>query len=333
MIEITNYPIAVAVCFLAMICWGSWQNTQKFTGRGWNFELFYWDFALGILLMSIIYAFTLGSFGSSGRSFVDDIGQASYKYLGYAVFAGIIWNLGTLLLVRAIAIAGMATAFTIGGGLAWLLGIILNYIENPSIYNPTLLYIGLGFIVVTLLFSYFAYKRQAESLKKPTLVAVLLSICVGILVAFYYVIMVRALDPDFSVGNVGKLTSYTAVVFFSIGAFISTIIFNPFFMRRSIEGGSVSMKQYFSGTRKNHTWGVAGGMIWSSGNAFSFMAVSAAGSAISYGLSNAAPLVAAIWGIFVWKEFKGATTGIKWLLFFMFVFYLISLTIIILSRI
>lgn len=332
MVEISNYPIAVAVCFLAMICWGSWQNTQKFTGKGWNFELFYWDFALGILLMSVIYAFTLGSFGDSGRSFINDIGQASFKYLGYAVFAGVIWNLGTLLLVRAIAIAGMATAFTIGGGVAWLLGIILNYIENPANYNPTLLYFGLGFIVITLLASYLAYKRQADSLKKPNVVAVILSLCVGVLVAFYYIIMVRALDPDFSMANAGKLTSYTAVVFFSVGAFLSTFIFNPFFMRRSIDGGSVNMKQYFSGSGKTHSLGIAGGMIWSSGNALSFMAVGAAGSAISYGLSNAAPLVAAIWGVFVWKEFKGASNSIKWILFFMFVFYLISLTIIILSK-
>jgi len=332
MLEITNYSIAVMVCFLAMICWGSWQNTQKFTGEAWRFELFYWDFALGILIMSIISAFTFGSLGNSGRSFITDIGQASFKYLGYAIFAGIIWNLGTLLLVRAIAIAGMATAFTIGGGLAWLLGIMLNYIENPSSYKPTLLYIGLGFIVITLLSSYFAYSKQARSQQKPTIVAVILSMFVGVLIAVYYVIMVRALDPDFSPENAGKLSSYTAVVFFSIGAFISTVIFNPFFMRRSIEGGAVNMRQYFSGTRKAHTWGIAGGLIWSSGNALSFMAVSAAGSAISYGLSNAAPLVAAIWGVFVWKEFKGATTGIKWLLFFMFLFYLISLTIIILSK-
>ena len=332
MLEITNYPIAIAVCFLAMICWGSWQNTQKFTGKGWNFELFYWDFALGILLMSLIYAFTAGSFGSSGRSFLNDLGQATLKNIGYALFAGVIWNLGTLLLVRAIAIAGMATAFTIGGGLAWLLGIILNYIENPADYKPFLLYVGLILIVVTLMTSYFAYKRQADSLKKPTLGVVIMSVCVGILVAFYYVIMVRSLDPDFSLENSGKLTPYTAVVCFSVGVLLSTMIFNPIFMRKSIEGGSVSIKQYFSGTVKAHTMGVAGGMIWSSGNALSFMAVNAAGSAISYGLSNAAPLVAAVWGIFIWKEFKGASIGIRRLLFLMFLLYFISLTIIILSK-
>jgi len=332
MVEIVNYPFAVALCFLAMICWGSWQNTQKFTGKGWNFELFYWDFAFGILLMSIIYAFTIGSFGGSGRSFLNDLGQATFKNLGYAFLAGVIWNLGTLLLVRAISIAGMATAFTIGGGLAWLLGIVLNYIESPANYKSNLLYVGLGLIVIVLLTSYFAYKRKADTLKKPTITAVTLSVCVGVLIAFYYVIMVRTLDPDFSLQNTGKLTPYTAVVLFSIGVFISTFIFNPIFMLKSVEGGSVSIKQYFSGTRKSHVMGVAGGMIWSSGNALSFMAVSAAGSAISYGLSNAAPLVAAIWGVFVWKEFKGASSGIRWLLFFMFFFYILSLIVIILSK-
>ena len=332
MVEITNYPIAIAICFLAMICWGSWQNTQKFTGEGWNFELYYWDFALGILLMSLVYAFTVGSFGSSGRSFLEDLDQASFRNIGYALFAGIIWNLGTMLLVRAIAIAGMATAFTIGGGLAWLLGIILNFIENPGNYQSNLLFVGLVLIVITLLTSYFAYRKRAASQQKPTIGAIVLSIGVGVLIAFYYVIMVRALDPDFTSVNAGKLTPYTAVVFFSVGVVICTLIFNPVFMRRSVEGGKVTMKQYFSGSGKTHVMGVAGGMVWSSGNALSFMAVSAAGSAISYGLSNAAPLVAAIWGVFIWKEFKGASTGIRWLLFFMFLFYLTSLTIIISSK-
>ncbi|GAH66064.1 unnamed protein product, partial [marine sediment metagenome] len=129
-------------------------------------------------------------------------------------------NLGTLLLVRAIAIAGMATAFTIGGGMAWLLGIVLNYIESPANYKSNLLYVGLGLIVIVLLTSYFAYKRKADTLKKPTITAVTLSVCVGVLIAFYYVIMVRTLDPDFSLQNTGKLTPYTAVVLFSIGVFI-----------------------------------------------------------------------------------------------------------------
>lgn len=332
MIEITNYPVAIVLCFLAMICWGSWQNTQKFTAKGWNFELFYWDFVLGVLFMSLIYAFTVGSIGSAGRSFLDDLEQANFRNIRLALFAGVIWNLGTLLLVRAISIAGMATAFTIGGGLAWLLGIVLNYLENPANYKPDLLFVGLGLIVITLSTSYLAYKKRAELRKKPTIGAVLLCIGVGVLIACYYVIMVRSLDPDFSSMNAGKLTPYTAVVFFSVAVFVSTIVFNPIFMQRSVEGGKVTMKQYFAGSTRTHFIGVAGGMIWCSGNALSFMAVNAAGSAISYGLSNAAPLVAAVWGIFVWKEFRGASSGINWLLFLMFFFYLASLAVIILSK-
>lgn len=332
MVLITNYTAAVLLCFLAMICWGSWQNTRNMIGQKWRFELFYWDFVTGILLFSLIAALTFGSMGTAGRNFIDDLAQAKGEYVLSAMLGGAIWNMGTLLLTAAIAVAGMAVAFPIGGGIGWILGIVINYLARPD-GNPFLLFGGSAVIVLAILMSMLSYKRLATSQKKPTTAGILLSVAAGLFIAFFYSFVARSLDTDFAPENVGKLTSYTAVVMFSIGALVSTFVYNPVFMYIfPVEGGRVSFSEYFHGTTKAHLLGMLGGAIWCLGNTVSFMAVNAASPAISYGLSNSAPVVAAIWGIFVWKEFKGAPKGTTRLLTGMFLFYLIGLALIIYSR-
>ena len=331
MILVENYTLAVLLCVLAMICWGSWQNTQNLAGKNWRFELFYWDFILGIFLFSLIMAFTFGSMGTSGRPFIEDLRQASPPHLFNAALGGAIWNLGTLLLIAAISIAGMSVAFPIGGGIGWILGIVINYIGKPE-GNPWFLFGGSAVIVLAILFSVVSYRKLATAQHKAPKKGILLSFAAGILIAFFYRFVASALDTTFVPEESGKITSYTAVVIFSIGAIISTFIFNPFFMRRPIQGEPVSMKDYFRGTGKAHLFGLLGGAIWCLGNSVSFMAVGAASPAISYGLSNSAPVVAALWGIFVWKEFRDAPAGTsKWLVF-MFVCYIVGLGLIVYSK-
>jgi glucose uptake protein len=319
------------MCILAMICWGSWQNTQVLTGRGWRFELFYWDYAFGILLMSIVAALTIGSMGEAGRSFEEDLAQAKPAHIGLAMLAGAIWNLGTLSLVAAISLAGMAIAFTFGGGLAWVLGIWVQYADRPE-GDPLLLGLGSATIVAAILLSLSAYRRISEQRKQGRAKGVVLSIMVGVMIAVYYLFMQRSIDTEFTPAQAGKLTNYTAVVFFSVGVFLSTFIYNSFFMRRPVEGRPLELGDYFAGSARQHLWGLIGGMIWCCGNVFTFMAVKAAGPAISYGLSLAAPVVAAIWGVFVWKEFRGAPPGTSSILAAMFFFYLLSLVLITAAR-
>jgi glucose uptake protein len=330
MVLITNYALAVSLCFLAMICWGSWQNTRNLAGLQWRFELYYWDFVTGILLFSLIAAFTFGSMGSEGRSFLADLSQAKSSGILSAMLGGALWNLGTLLLTAAIAVAGMSVAFPIGGGIGWVLGILINYIAQPS-GNPVSLSIGSGIIVVAILLSMFSYKRLANQQKKPTLGAIILSITAGILIANFYRFVAASLTPDFTISD-GKLTPYTAVVFFSVGAFISTFIYNPFFMRRPVSGSPVTFRDYLQGGMNKHLLGMLGGAIWCLGMTVSFMAVNAASPAISYGLSNSAPIVAALWGILVWKEFKDAPKGTNLMLSLMFLFYLVGLVFIVIAK-
>jgi len=331
MVEVQSYSIAVLTCVLAMICWGSWQNTQNIAGRGWRFELFYWDFASGILLMSIVAALTIGSMGSEGRTFAADLAQARPEYLGLAMLAGAIWNLGTLSLVAAISLAGMAIAFTFGGGLAWVLGIWVQYADQPT-GDPLMLGLGSATIVVAVLLSMTAYRRISIQRSKGLGKGIVLSIMVGVMISVYYLFMQRSIDTSFTPETAGRLTNYTAVVLFSVGVFISTFVYNSFFMRKPVEGPPLRFADYLAGKPRQHLWGVVGGMIWCCGNVFSFMAVKAAGPAISYGLSLAAPVVAGLWGVFVWKEFKDAPKGTGAILSAMFFFYLVSLVLITIAR-
>jgi glucose uptake protein len=253
------------------------------------------------------------------------------------MLGGLLWNMGNLLLVAAIAIAGMSVAFPIGGGIAWILGIILNYMNvamkggTPAL-KPMLLWAGVIIIIIAIFMSAKAYRNLAYDKKKTSLKGILLSVIAGLFIAFFYPVVVSSLDPSFVSGGKGTLTPYSGVFFFAVGIFISTFFINPFFMRNPVEGRPVKIKEYFTGSVKTHLTGVMGGAIWMLGTIFSYMAVGAANPAIAYALSNAAPVVAILWGILVWKEFKGASKGTIILLTTMFIAYIIGLILITVSN-
>ena len=331
MVLVQNYTLAVFLCALAMICWGSWQNTRNLIGNEWRFELFYWDYTAGIFLFALLMAVTFGSLGNEGRSFIPDLAQADGKNLLSAAFGGFIWNIGTLLLVASISVAGMSVAFPIGGGIGWTLGILINYLGKPE-GNPFYLFGGTVVIILAIIVSMQSYRKLAAHQKRPSFKGIALAFLAGLCIAFFYRFVAASLATDFSPADNGKISSYTAVVFFSIGAIVSTIIANPVFMAKPIQGEPVKMSHWLKGSPKAHLLGMLGGAIWCLGNSVSFMSVGAASPAISYGLSNAAPVVAALWGIFVWKEFRDAPKGTNLLLTLMFLFYLIGLILIVYSR-
>jgi glucose uptake protein len=334
MILIESYPLAVFFFIVSMICWGSWANMQKVAEKHWRFELFYWDLSIGLLLFATLAAFTLGSLGDAGRPFLEDLAQADFTSIIYAMLGGIVWNLGNILLVAAIAVAGMSVGFPIGGGIAWILGIIINYIlvqmdpEKSFQGNSNILWIGVAVVICAIYLSMLSYKRLASEKKKPTAKGIILSVLAGLLIAFFYGLVVKSLDNSYVAGGTGTLTPFTGVFFFSVGVFISTFIFNPFFMKYPVQGEPVKMKEYWAGNFKTHLSGILGGFIWMLGMVVSFMSAGAANPAISYALSNAAPVVAILWGVLIWKEFKGAPKGTNALLTGMFVLYIVGLILI-----
>ncbi|MCL4792970.1 MAG: multidrug DMT transporter permease [Bryobacteraceae bacterium] len=333
MVTVDQYGLAVLFCILTMTCWGSWANTQKLAARTWRFELFYWDFIAGLLLAATLAAFTIGSWGDTGRPFLADLQQAGASSIFYAMLGGTVWNLGNLLLVAAIAVAGMAVGFPIGGGIAWVLGIVVNFLlvllsRGEPQGNPTLLFTGVAVIVAAILLSMKAYARLASARKKPSAAGILFSVGAGLLIAFFYGLVVKSMDGNFVAGGTGNLMPLTGGFFFSLGAFLTTFLFNPVFMKRPVDGPPVALSEYWKGSLGTHLTGVLGGVIWSAGLTMSFMAVGAAGPAVSYALSNAAPVVAILWGVLVWKEFAQAPPGTNRLLVWMFACYLVGLALI-----
>ncbi|UXX81050.1 multidrug DMT transporter permease [Reichenbachiella carrageenanivorans] len=332
MIIIQSFPVAVALCFVTMLCWGSWANTQKLSKKDWPFQLFYWDYAIGVLLFSIVLAFTMGSMGQSGRSFLDDLAQASLISLGLALLGGVVFNLANILLVAAIDIAGMAVAFPVGIGIALVLGVITNYLAAPS-GDPVLLFSGVAFVTVAVLLDAWAYRKISTDTKVQSK-GLVLSVIAGVLMGFFYRFVAASMSPDFNtVLEVGKLTPYTAIVFFSVGLLLSNFIFNTIVMKKPFVGDPVSFADYFKKENRSlHFMGILGGMIWNLGMSLSIVASGIAGFAVSYGLGQGATMIAAFWGVFIWREFSGAPKGTNKLLVAMFISFIAGLSLIIISK-
>ncbi|UBM59787.1 GRP family sugar transporter [Marinilongibacter aquaticus] len=330
---IENYSVAIFLCLITMLCWGSWANTQKLSSTKWPFQLFYWDYSLGILLITLLLAFTLGSTGEAGRSFLDDLFQAEGRYLLYALLGGIIFNFANLLLVIAIDLTGMAIAFPIGIGIALVLGVITNYIDTP-VGNPLILFVGVLFVVLAIVLDALAYKSILKNDQKTPLKGILISLVAGVSMGFFYRYVAQSMSLDFVQPEVGKLTPYTALVVFSVGILLSNFVFNSINMYRPITGKPVTYTDYFVlGNSKLHFIGILGGAIWGLGMSFNIIASEQAGPAVAYGLGQGATMVAAFWGVFIWKELKELPQSKKWLISAMFINFLIGLGLIVYSKI
>jgi len=331
MFIVQNYGTAVWLCVVTMLCWGSWANTQKLAGKTWRFELFYWDYVVGILLFSLLSAFTLGSHGEGGRGFLADLSQAAAINIGSALLGGVIFNAANILLTAAIAIAGMSVAFPIGIGLALVLGVLINYFGAAK-GDPTWLFVGVALVTAAILVNAMAYRKTAKVNSKVSSTGIILSIVAGVLMSFFYRFIAASMDlENFVHPAAGKMTPYTAVFVFSGGIFLSNFLFNTILMKRPFAGPPTGYAAYFQGKFSTHLVGVLGGAIWGLGNSLSLIAAGKAGAAVSYGLGQGATLVAALWGVFIWKEFKNAPKGTTGLITAMFLLFALGLLFIIYS--
>lgn len=325
MFIVQSYPLAILFCFVTMLCWGSWGNTQKLASKTWRYEFFYWDYVLGILFFSLISAFTLGSIGTEGRSFLDDLAQSDWRNLGSAFLGGIIFNASNILLSAAISICGLSVAFPVGVGLALVLGVLVNYF-GASKGEPLFIFIGVVLITIAIILNALAYKKALVGTKKVSVKGVGIAITAGLIMAFFYRFVAASMDLDnFAFPATGKLTPYTAVFIFAIGVFVSNFLFNTIAMKHPVEGKPISISGYFKGKLSIHLVGILGGVIWCLGQSFSMIASEKAGAAISYGLGQGATLVSALWGILIWKEFKKAPLISSYLNLGMFILFSIGL--------
>ena len=297
----TSYPIAVAFCVLTMLCWGSWGNSQKLAGATWPYRFFYWDFVCGMLVFAAVFGLTLGSCGDEGAwNFVANLRQGSWGNIGSALLGGLIFNAALILLVKAIDMVGLAVAFPVCNGLSIALGTTVNYFVAPK-GSPFWIFGGIALIVLAVVANAFAGRmkgtdKSAASAGKGLAVAIVS----GVFMSFFYSFVARTIDMDFTAAapKAGMLTPYAAFFLFVVGTFLSTFALNP-----------VSPRKYFGGGRA-HLAGFLGAAVWGVGTGISFVAAGPAGAAIAFGLGQGATLVSAIWGIFVWREFRGAPKSV-----------------------
>lgn len=340
MFYVTSYPLAIGLCVVTMLGWGSWANTLKLAPKGWEFPLYYWDYAVGLVLTALLFGFTFGSIGEQGRGFAADLAQAGPAALGGAFVGGVVFNLSNLLIVAATAIAGMSVAFPIAVGLALVIGVVVNYLGDP-VGDPYVLFGGTALVVVALLLNARAYAKlqasggeaDASGTAAPKSRGIALALASGILMGFFYRFVADAMVSDFAAPEPGLLTPYSAMFVFTVGILASSLLFNVYFMRRPVTGEAVTFADYRErGSTRTHLIGLAGGLIWCTAMEFNLVAAGAAGPAISYGLGQGATLVAALWGVFVWREFDGARDATRPLLAGMFACFVAGLALIVAAK-
>jgi glucose uptake protein len=332
MYVVHSYALAVALCIVTMFCWGSWANSKKLADKSWRFELFYWDYTLGVLLLALLAGLTLGSTGNAGRPFATDLSQVAGGAFASALLGGAIFNLANILLVAAIEIAGMAVAFPVGIGLALIIGVITNYLATP-VGNVSLLTVGVLLVTLAIVLDAVAYRRLAAGAASVSTKGLILSVASGILMGSFYRFVAAAMYADPALPVPGKLGPYAAVFVFAVGIFLSSFVWNTFAMKKPFVGGPpVGFADYFKGALSNHLTGLLGGLIWGVGMSLNLIASGRAGFAISYGLGQGATMVAAFWGVFIWKEFRSAPRGTSGLIAAMFACFLAGLALIVMAR-
>lgn len=352
MFVVDNNLTAVVFCIITMLCWGSWANTQKAVGQRWRFELFYWDYVFGVVLASLVFALTFGSIGQYGRSFLQDLAQADLSNIGWALLGGAVFNLANILLVAAIALSGMAVAFPVGIGLALVLGVLINYIfdlDPAHRADPKLLFLGVALVTGAIILDARAYRKLSGPTAAGSSKGLVLAVLCGILMSLFYFLVSQSIgkvvieglkEPaKVTVANLqagviqpGKMTAYTANMIFALGILLSNFVINTAIMAKPFVGEPVPMRDYFKGAAKDHIWGIVGGMIWAVGMTLNIAASGQASPAVAYGLGQGATMVAALWGVFVWHEFRNAPRGTTPLLALMFILFIAGLGLVIVSR-
>ena len=305
--------IALLMMITSAICWGSWANTFKGV-KNYRFELFYWDYAVGIFLISLVLALTMGGTGNDANSFLNNVRSADTSNIVSTMVGGAIFNLANLLLVAAIDMAGLAIAFPVSIGIALVVGVISSYILQPK-GNAALLAAGVVCALVAVILDGKAYGSLASAGRSVSKKSIVTCVVSGVLMGLWAPFVAHAMTT----GN--TLGPYSIAVFLTLGALLSCFIWNIYFMKKPLVGEPVDFSGYFRGPASGHMLGLLGGVIWGTGMVFNLVAANFTGVAISYAIGQSAPMVAALWGVLAWKEFAGAGNRAKLYLGLMFVFY------------
>src|SRR5665213_277223 len=315
-----TFSVALVMMITSTICWGSWANTYKLT-RGYRFELFYWDDAVGVVGASVLLALTLGSVPGGPSSFIANLHSASASNMLYAALGGFIFNIANVLLLAGIEIAGLAIAFPLSIGIALVEGVVLSYLVQPK-SNPYLLGAGVILALLAVLLIGKAYGSLAGARSATSRKGFIICIVSGVLMGVFAPFNAHALT------SAHPLTPYSIAVFFALGAFACCFVCNTYLMKHPLVGTPVDFGQYFQTRASQHAMGVAGGCIWGVGMVFNLVAANLVGISVSYAIGQASPMIAALWGIVVWHEFANANRRARIYLAAMCLCYLLALILI-----
>jgi glucose uptake protein len=315
-----TYQVTLALMFLSMLCWGSWANTLKLCPN-FRFQLFYWDYSIGLFAGAVVFGLTAGSMGNTPPSFISAVTHSSWSTILWAFCGGVIFNVANLLLVAAIDVAGLAVAFPVGIGLALVVGAISSYLVSPAA-NPLLLFGGVALVTLAIVVDAMAYRKREGTAKATTTRGIVLSLVAGVLMGTFYPLVARSMHGPDAVGP------YAVAFFFAVGVLISTVPSNLLLMAKPLDGRPpVDGSGYWRAPMGWHIAGILGGAIWCLGAVANFVASGAhlVGPAVSYSIGQGATMVSALWGVFVWHEFAGAPRAARQLLVLMFVFFILGL--------
>ena len=339
MFIVDSFNVAIMMCVITMICWGSHANMLKMQSKGYSYSYYYWDQAIGYLILPLILAFTIGSIGDKGEAFIPNLLNADLSTWMWAIGAAFVFNLANIIFVASVDIAGMAVAFPVGMGFSLALGVLLNYIAKPE-GNPVLIFAGMLCVIVAIIINARAYSKMSSKDGDKTMVkkGIKLAIIGGFLMGLFYYLLQNSMpsilnfDSLAGISGTGKFTPYSAVVVFAAASFLSNFIYNSYVMRHPFKGEPVTYRGYFKGSAKDHFIGIIGGVINATGTSFNIIASGVVGAAIAYALGQSNPMIAAIWGVFVWKEFKNAPKGTNKLIALMFLFFASGVILLTLSK-
>jgi glucose uptake protein len=275
----------------------------------------------------LLWGLTLGTAGATGRSFAADLAATDAAHIGFALVGGVLFNVANLLLVAAIEIAGLAVAFPVGIGLALIIGAVSSYMLSPH-GNPLMLFGGITLVVAAIVCDAIAYRLRESEHQATSRRGVVISLVAGLLMGTFYPFVSRAMT------GAGAPGPYATSFYFVIGVSLCAIPFNYLLMRKPLDAQHpVSMAGFAAAPARWHLWGIAGGAIWCTGAVFNFVASKAhvVGPAVSYSIGQGATMISAAWGVFVWREFSSASSRAKNYLFWMFVLFLLGLTLVALA--
>lgn len=315
------YVVALFFMLASMVCWGSWANTVKLAS-GYRFQLFYWDYVLGLIAGTLIWGFSLGSLGRSGYPFLRDLAFSHYSHILLALLAGVIFNIANLLLVAAIDIAGMAVAFPLAIGLALVVGAIENYVISPR-GNPLLLFGGIALVALAIVCDAVAYRLREREKQRTSRRGIVISLISGLLMGSFYLFVTKAMSGNSAPGP------YATSFFFAVGVAACSLPANYALMRWPLDRTKrIFMSSYWEAPSRLHAWGVLGGAIWCTGAVLNFVAsrTDIVGPAVSYSIGQGATMISACWGVFAWHEFAFAPKQAKIFLAWMFTLFLLGLT-------